>query len=383
MQTLFDSSGGQQVFCDHLTTLLNNPSVVTIVVLACDENGWNKDWLDPLLKTATKPILGGIFPQILYKKAHYQRGSLCIGLPLPIEYCLLNDISDTTQNGKNETLLQASSESWQSESRGTLLVIVDGLSTRISALLDSLFDHFALDKNIFGGGAGSLSLMQQPCILTPEGVLADAALLINIPINSAIGVAHGWEAVSSSFKVTKSERNIIRSLDWRPALEVYAEVVGEHSGRQLDTLDFFATSKAYPFGIKKISNEMIVRDPISIDEDGGLICVGEVPEGSFVHILHGQADRLISAAAKARGTAETRSQEQFSRHLPVVILVNCISRALFLGSRMSDELAAVSLQDTSPMIGALTLGEIANSGRDYLEFYNKTCVVCLLEDSLN
>ncbi len=33
-----------------------------------------------------------------------------------------------------------------------------------------------------------------------------------------------------------------------------------------------------------------------------------------------------------------------------------------------------------PLFGVLSLGEIANSGKDYMELHNKTCVVGILGD---
>lgn len=42
------------------------------------------------------------------------------------------------------------------------------------------------------------------------------------------------------------------------------------------------------------------------------------------------------------------------------------------------ELDVVS-SDGLPLVGALTLGEIANTGTEFLEFYNKTAVVGLME----
>ncbi|HIE56438.1 MAG TPA: histidine kinase, partial [Chromatiaceae bacterium] len=60
------------------------------------------------------------------------------------------------------------------------------------------------------------------------------------------------------------------------------------------------------------------------------------------------------------------------------LVMDCISRALFLGDHFQRELDAFS-QPGLPMLGALTIGEIANHGDDYLEFYNKTAVVGILE----
>ena len=53
-----------------------------------------------------------------------------------------------------------------------------------------------------------------------------------------------------------------------------------------------------------------------------------------------------------------------------------MTRERFLGDSYGDELAALVTPNTT-LIGALTLGEIANSGKDLLEFYNRTSVVGL------
>lgn len=61
------------------------------------------------------------------------------------------------------------------------------------------------------------------------------------------------------------------------------------------------------------------------------------------------------------------------------LLIDCISRALFLEDEFDREIEAV-YQENVPLIGALSMGEIANNGKDYLELYNKTCVVGILAD---
>jgi len=254
-----------------------------------------------------------------------------------------------------------------------MLVLVDGFSRRISALIDALFDTFGLAINYLGGGGGSLSLAQKPCVITPNGLKRDAALLAYLDRASGVGVAHGWGAISTAFRVTEANSNLVISLDWRPAFEVYREIVEAHSKRRFSDDNFFAIAKSYPLGIAKLGNEVVVRDPIMADGDK-LVCVGEVPVGTFVQILHGDRETLMAAAVHARQSA----QNSFGARKPSLeLFVDCISRVLFLEGDFDLEMKAARIPDL-PMVGVLSIGEIANSGQDYLEFYNKTAVVALM-----
>ncbi|MBM9538626.1 FIST C-terminal domain-containing protein [Desulfobulbus alkaliphilus] len=123
-----------------------------------------------------------------------------------------------------------------------------------------------------------------------------------------------------------------------------------------------------------MDSEVVVRDPLMPDEAQGLICVGEVPKGSFVRLLNGTPESLIAAAARARVLAE-QSMPPLAETEPIVLFIDCISRALFLGDRIVDELQTAAAGRT--LFGAMTLGEIANNGTEYLEFYNKTSVLAM------
>jgi hypothetical protein len=254
-----------------------------------------------------------------------------------------------------------------------MFIFVDGLSTGIGGLIEVLFNQFGLEINYIGGGAGSLTLRNQPCIISNLGLLQDSAVLALTELPSSIGVAHGWKPISDAFKVTEAKGNRIITLDWRPAFEVYREVVEKHSGLSFHLMPFFDIAKAYPFGIAKLDAEMVVRDPMQEDL-GELVCVGEVPQGAFVHILYGRPDTVIEAA----GHALKLAQLDYAGGKPgLMLFVDCISRVLFLGEDFHQEINAVASEEI-PMVGALTLGEIANNGREYLEFYNKTSVIGLL-----
>lgn len=377
MNVVFDSQGSVDFLASGLREMEANPAVQGTLVLACDSNQWIPDDIDPILTAMSKPVVGGIFPQIIYDRMNHEKGTLLIGLPVKPEVAVVPGLSAPDAD-YTEALTPYANE-WTSENTNqpdTLLVFVDGLSSRIAALVESLFFCFGLEQNFIGGGAGSLSFKPKPCLLTPSGLLGDAALVARLSIPSGIGVSHGWEPISDSMKVTAAKQNVIQSLDSRPAYEVYRELVEAHSGWTFKADNFFDIAKCYPFGINKMGGEVVVRDPLQVDDNQGLICVGEVPQNSFVRLLNGTPESLIGAAARARELA-VESAPTPDINLLTGFFIDCISRVLFLGDRITDELNTAG--GGAPLFGALTLGEIANNGRDYLEFYNKTSVIALLK----
>ena len=256
--------------------------------------------------------------------------------------------------------------------RRMTFVFVDGMSRRIAAFTEALFNTFGPALSYVGGGAGSLS-GRKPCIFTPEGLVEDGAVVVFTDIPGGVGAAHGWSPVSVPINVTGSRLNVIDTLNWEPAFEVYRRVVEPHSGRSFGSEKFFDLAKGYPLGIGRLEAEYVVRDPL-MNVGESIVCVGEVPEGSFVSVLHGDAESLLRGAVRAKKVASESFPGEAEKR--ALFFVDCVSRALFLEDDFPRELAAVA--DSLPMFGALTVGEFANNGREYLEFFNKTAVAALL-----
>jgi hypothetical protein len=368
-----DKSGSMSGLTKTLNNVLQNAGVQGIMILAGDANNFNAQEIHSIVTSLSVPIFGGIFPQIIVEEESLTRGTIVVGFTQKINIQIIPNISDSLNDF--DCFIEKNIGTSITNAK-TMFVFVDGFSKRISALIESLFNVFGLDLNYIGGGAGSLDMIQKPCLFTNEGLLKDSAVLALIDISSGIGVSHGWEVISGPYKVTEAVNNSIISLDWEPAFDTYKNVIEQESDYKFSEHEFVDIAKAYPFGIGRVEAEMIVRDPFVVGNDKSLICVGEVPEGCFVHILTGNKDSLIHAASHALEL----SIESYTgpTEETVTFFVDCISRYLFMGDDFKEELDIVH-SNRRPLIGILTIGEIANSGKNYLEFYNKTAVVSILE----
>lgn len=339
----------------------------SVIILACDANGIEKERVDPLLQRSGVPVIGGIFPAIIHDTAKHERGTILIGLDEPLDVHIVERISQKEYE-QIDREVEAEIDSFDPSVR-TIFVFIDGLAGNIGECVGVLFDNYGLDINYIGGGSGSLSFRRSPSLFTNRGLLQDACVYAYSPLPSAIGVSHGWKRIDGPYQVTRSSATVIHELDYLPAFDLYKRVVDRYAPRPLDAENFFDTAKSFPFGLNTISDEKIVRDPIMLD-GSSIVCVGDVEEGSYVDILQGEPERLIEAAGRAAQIS--RANALFETEF--ILFIDCISRVLFLENAFAREIEAVHTGEV-PLVGALTFGEIANNGRDFLEFYNKTSVV--------
>ena len=341
-----------------------------LAVLACEENGFDRAGLDALLRSVDKPLTGGLFPAVIYGGKACSRGSVVLGFGGKAETAVIKDISSPS------TDFEPAMEGLADRAAGasTMILFTDGFAERNVQFTSSLFDIFGLAINYVGGGAGSLKSERIPCVFTNEGVLRDAAALLLVECRSGVGVAHGWRPIGEPMLVTGAEGNKLLTLDLRNAFEVYVEKVAADTGVSFGKEDFPQVSRGYPFGIARIDMEMIVRDPLKVTPEGYFIFPGEIPKDAYISILTSDEQALLAASAKAGGRAAAALQggepEDF-------LIIDCISRLLSLKDRFGSELAGMT-PPHSASAGACTIGEIANSGTEFLEFYNKTAVVAAM-----
>lgn len=205
-----------------------------------------------------------------------------------------------------------------------------------------------------------------------------------------IGVKHGWVPVGTPKKVTRSEGSIVHELDGKPAITIYDEYFGEKEAAVLRTETLAKLAVSYPLGMKvEGSDEMLIRDPITVNATGSITCAGEFPEGSSVQLMIGSKDTAIKVA----GEAARNAVEQLNGAKPkAVIIFNCIARNKLFGENSGDEIKEIqkAVGEDTPLIGFYTYGEQAPLGGEVRNiekcnpaFHNETVVIAVIGDSVS
>ncbi len=262
-------------------------------------------------------------------------------------------------------------------------VLVGNGADTVRGVLDSLGEHFP----VVGGASGDDFKFVKTYQYLNDKVYSGAVVGLGLAgsFKMGIGVKHGWIPISTPMKVTKSSGSVLHELNGQPAINIYKNYFGEEEAQQLQKETLAKLAITYPLGIVVTgSEEMLIRDPISVDEHGSITCAAEIPEGSSIQLMIGSYMKAIEVAQIAAENAVAQLEGAAPK---AVIIFNCIARNKLFGERAGDEISAIqtAVGTDTPLIGFYTYGEQAPLGGEVRNldkcnpaFHNETVVICVL-----
>lgn len=343
-----------------------------ILLFVGEETPFDYNRLQPLLKTMDICVWGGIFAEVIYDGSPYKQGVVGCAFKSPVSIEVIKDLGKFKGDLSDDFILP--------DTR-TFLIFNDGWAVNTSLLIETLYEKNFKEMAFIGGRAGSLVNSDQPCLFTGDDFFAGGAIIAAVEDFMSVGVDHGWQPISEPAIASNVDKTILRSINWEPAFEYYKRIVEQDAGVKLTASSFLDVAKSYPLGIVKYDTEIIMRVPVSVGEENSIILSGEMPENSVLVVTKGYPDKLIAAA----GTVTEQAKMAFESKMKIApgkaLIIDCLTRALFLEDRFDEELKIIADKAGSDvfLFGVLSLGEIASTGDKYIELCNKTIVIGMEE----
>lgn len=261
--------------------------------------------------------------------------------------------------------------------RAACVVLGDGLSPMFEQVVTQLRRSAHGEHSVVGGGAADGRRFGQTQVaandLFAEGGMVCVQVMTKNPWG--VGVAHGVHPVSSRMTVTESNGNVVETIDGRPAFSIYREYAAS-LGVELSEANAPQFLVENELGVLLFEDLVRVRAGLKVGARGSIVFAGEVPEGSTVCIVRGEADEILSAAKSAALRAKAGLGD-----VPAagVLVFSCVCRGMVLGSRYGEEIQALrSVFPDVPIAGFSSYGEVACTSQKLDGYHNDAIVVAAI-----
>jgi len=288
--------------------------------------------------------------------------------------------SETGELTTFENAFQLGEEGKKAFTNPAFIIASGWLSQDGEQIIEGITKGYGSDVAIFGGMAGDDLELEGPVVFTNKngsnkGLLG---LIIDEDKVEINGIATcGWKAIGTTKTVTKSEGNIVYTIDDKPALDMIIKYLGVDidfdSGKEIVT----QIGAYYPLQMERENVAPVMRTAMFANrEDRSLICAGNVPQGAKVRFsLPPDFDAIEKVVEEC---FELKNEKQLEAH--ALIMFSCISRHLSFGILMTEEIDQVKQVWGAPMAGFFSYGEYGKSKTGKHEFHNNTCCVVVLKE---
>ncbi|HEX5337271.1 MAG TPA: FIST C-terminal domain-containing protein [Gallionella sp.] len=322
------------------------------------------------------PLVGAIFPALVGEGAFLTAGVWLLGfeeMPYTALYAALPTDAAGMERMTNE-MVEGVRAHLDETPDITLFMLFDAMVPNIATLLDDLYLRLANRVHYAGVNAGSETFQPMPCLFDGSRLVQNGVLLMLLHKHRGAILEHGYHAPEQVVYATSTQGNRIGQIDWRPAFDVYRELVQAQYGVEITPENFYQHAVHFPFGIVRANHHVVVRIPVMLGEDGSLFCVGEIPPNAVLTLLQSpqvDSDETLRVLLNGmRAISGTSSADE-------LLLFYCAGRRMHMGiEAASGELREFAKRSQAQQVaGALSLGEIGSSmERGYPLFHNATLV---------
>ena len=170
----------------------------------------------------------------------------------------------------------------------------------------------------------------------------------------------GWIPVGVPERVTRAEGTRIFELDGKRAVSIYEDYFGEDLSK-LRAEPLARSALSYPLGVRTDNRaEYLIRNPLTAEEDGSLVCSAAIPEGAEVRLMIGSKDKALAATRIAtESLTENLKRSHISAKL--ILAFESVARRKLLGTLVKDEVGTILdiVGRDTPFLGIASFGEYA------------------------
>ena len=253
--------------------------------------------------------------------------------------------------------------------RHQALIFPDGLIENGSELLRGIKTVLGKSFPIMGASSADNFRFVRTYQYFGPNILSNSIVgaIIGGGLSFGMGLRHGWKPLGKPHTITASIGNVVKTIDEKPAIDIYADSFGKPAGEIAKSLIRISTN--YPLGLYiPGEREYILRNALRVDNEGGLVCQGDAAAGTEVRLMMGTKSRALTAATEA--AAEVRESLK-NCAIRGALVFESISRSKLLGRLTGEEMSRIKdMLGDVPILGISTFGEQAPLKS--LEYYGST-----------
>lgn len=309
------------------------------------------------------PILGCSSEGILTNKGIFKYGFAVLLISLNqqtfFNIAAVKNVNKDTSFSSGKELANKLLYGFKNVRRGLSIIFSDKMITEGTNLVNGLQENLGRSFPIIGACASDSFDNKKTFQYANDQLLSESCcgILFGGRFNFGFGIKHGWFALGKMRCVTESNNNVVRGIDGGPAVKLYEDYFAK------DTLELAKElrriSISYPLGIYlEGEKEYLLRNIISIRDDGSLVTQGNVPQDSKIRLMISTEDSRLQAAVAA---CEEAKRNLGGQKIKFVMVFDSAARFSLLGRQNDIELGVIKevFGKDTPLIGIYTKGEQA------------------------